>query len=254
MNSLAVAAIVFGCVFGGAVIGMILRRIVPERQLNDDSRDLMKLGMGLIGTITALVLGLLIASTKSSFDTQRNEVEQLSATAIFLDRTLAHYGPETKKTRDVLRAAVADILQRSWPETHTELGRLEAKSGTEGRYEQIIECIHDLEPKTEAQRAWKKSALKTAERFGRMRWLLFAQKGSSIPTPFLVVMVAWLAFILASFSLFAWPNATATITLLLCAVAVSSAVFLILELDQPFDGIIQVPSSPLRGALEQLGK
>ena len=86
------------------------------------------------------------------------------------------------------------------------------------------------------------------------RWLLFSQKGSSVPTPFLVVMVAWLTLILASFGLFAPPNATAFITLLVCALAVSSAIFLILELDRPFDGIIQISSAPLRNALAQLGK
>jgi hypothetical protein len=104
----------------------------------------------------------------------------------------------------------------------------------------------------DGQRAMQAQALKTGADIAQTRWLLFTQKGSSIPTPFLVVMVAWLTLILASFALFAPPNATVFISLLVCALAVSSAVFLILELDRPFDGMIQISSAPLRSALAQL--
>lgn len=254
MSSLVISGIVFACIFGGTVLGMVLRAILPEKHLSGESKDLVKLGMGLIGTMTALVLGLLIASAKSSFDAQRNGVAQLAGNLIFLDRTLAHYGAESKDAREMLRASVADMLQRTWPGENGQPGPTEAKSGTEGRYEGLYEKIQELTPKNDAQRSLQAQALKTAADLAQTRWLLFAQKGSSIPTPFLVVMVAWLTLILASFSLFAPPNATVFITLLVCALAVSSAVFLILELDRPFGGMIQVPSAPLRNALAQLGR
>src|SRR5262249_36792596 len=160
--------------------------------LSPETRDLVKLGMGLIGTMTALVLGLLIASAKSSFDTQRNGLAQLSGNVIMLDRMLAHYGTESKDAREMLRASVADMLERTWPGEHAASGKIEAKGGTEGRYEDLYEKIQTLAPKTEAQRAWQAQALKTATDIGQARWVLFAQKGSSIPNPFLVVMVTWL--------------------------------------------------------------
>jgi hypothetical protein len=254
MSSLAVSAIVFGCVFAGVILGMILRALLSEKHLSAESKDIIKVGMGLIGTMTALVLGLLIASAKGSYDTQRNGLAQMSGNIIFLDRTLARYGPEAKDARAMLHASVSDMLQRTWPEENPQSGQTEAKTGTEGRYEGLYDQVEALTPKNDNQRALQAQAMKVGTDIGQARWVLFAQKGGSIPTPFLVVMVCWLALILGSFGLFAPRNALAFFTLLLCALAVSSAVFLILELDRPFDGMIQIPSAPLRNALAQLGK
>lgn len=254
MSSLTISFIVLACIFGGTLFGMLLRAVLPERHLSADSKDIVKLGMGLVGTMTALVLGLLIASAKSSFDTQRNGLAQMSANLIFLDRTLAHYGPESTDVREMLRTSVADMLDRTWPEEGSRSGQLEPQAGSEGRYEGRYEKIQELAPKNDAQRALQAQALKVGTDIAQGRWVLFAQKGSSIPVPFLVVMVSWLTLILASFSLFAPPNATVFTTLLVCALAVSSAVFLILELDRPFEGMIQISSAPLRSALAQLGR
>jgi hypothetical protein len=118
----------------------------------------------------------------------------------------------------------------------------------------VYEKIEELTPKNDAQRALQAQAMKTATDIGQARWVLFAQKGGSIPTPFLVVMVSWVTLLFASFSLFAPPNVTVVVTLLVCAFAISSAIFLILELDQPFGGMIQISSAPLRNALAQLGR
>ncbi len=254
MESLNVSSIVFACIFGGTVLGMILRSVMHERHLTPESKDLVKLGMGLVGTFTALVLGLLVASAKNTYDTQRNGLAQLAGNVIFLDRALAHYGPEAKDAREMLRASVADMIQRTWPEETSSAGHTEPRSGTEGRYEGLFEKIQELKPKNDAQRAFQAQALKTATDMAQARWVLFAQKGSSIPTPFLVVMVAWMTLLLASFSLFAPPQPIVVITLLICALVVSSGVFLILELDTPFEGIFQVSSAPLRAALAALGR
>jgi hypothetical protein len=254
MSSLTVSAIVFACICAGVILGIILRAILSEHHLTAESKDLVKMGMGLIGTLTALVLGLMVASAKNSHDTQRNGLAQMSANVIFLDRTLAHYGPEAKDAREMIRASVADMLQHTWPAENPAAGPTETKAATEGKYEAVFEKIQELNPKNDAQRAAQAQALKIATDIAQQRWLLFAQKGSSIPTPFLVVIVFWLTFILASFSLLAPPKPVVLLTLLFCALAVSSAVFLILELDRPFEGMIQISSAPLRNALEQLGR
>jgi hypothetical protein len=247
---MAVSWIVFGVVFGGAVLGMVLRRVLPEHHLSSDSRDVVKVGMGLIATICALVLGLLIASAKSSYDSQRNGLTQLSANVILLDRALAHYGPEAKECREQLRENVAAMIDQFWPENRDQVGQIDPTARSEALYEQL----HALSPKTDVQRSLQAAALKFAVDIGQARWLLSAQKGSAIPVPFLVVLVFWLSVLFASFSMFARPNATVVAVLLLCALSVAGAVFLILELDRPFDGLIQLSSEPLRRALAQLGR
>jgi hypothetical protein len=249
MSPITVSLIIFACIFGGALLGMLLRPRLPEHHLSSDSKDVIKLSMGLIGTMTALVLGLLVASAKSTFDNQRNGVAQLSANLITLDRLLAHYGKDTQQIREQLKGSAADMIQRTWPE---EYGG--EKTATEGRYEDLYERILELTPKNEAQRNFQSQALKISTDTAQARWLLFSQKGSSIPIPFLVVMVCWLTLILGSFGLFAPRNATALLALMICSLVVSSAIFLILELDRPFESVIKISSTPLRNAVDQLGK
>ncbi len=251
MSSVAISSVVFACIFGGALLGMFLRAVLPERHLSPDSKDLVKLGMGLIATMSALVLSLLIASAKSSFDTQRSELAQMSANVIFLDRALARYGPETKEARELLRRSVTSALERIWPEDRSQPVQVH---GTAAESAGLFDKIQDLAPKNEAQRALQAQALKIGTDIAQMRWLLFAQRGSSIPLPFLAVLVFWLTILFASFSLFASPNLTVIATLLVCALSVSGALFLILELDRPFEGLIQISSAPLRNALAQLGQ
>jgi len=245
-----VSKIVFACVLGGSLLGILMRASVPEGNLTAEAKDLIKLGMGLIATISALVLGLLIASAKGSFDTQHNGLAQTSANVIFLDRVLAHYGKEAKEARDLLRRSVVNLLEQFWPEDGSRPANVAPAPGSEALYERIQE----LSPETEAQRALQAQALKTGIDIARARWSLFAQRGSSIPTPFLVVLGFWLTILFTSFSLFAPPNPTVLVTLLVCALSVSAAIFVIMELDQPFGGWIQVSSAPLREALAQLGR
>ncbi len=254
MSAMTVSGIVFACAFGGALLGMILRAFLPEKHLSAESKDLVRLGMGLVATMTALVLGLLVASAKSSFDAQRNGLAQLSANVIVLDKTLARYGTETKEVRKILRAAVTDVIQRTWPEENGASGPTTAKSSTQASYEEFYEKMQELTPKDENQRTLHAQALKVAGDIGQTRWLMYAQRTSSIPTPFLVVLVCWLTLIMGSFGLFAPPNTVVFFTLIVCALTVSSAIFLIMDLDQPFHGIIHISSAPLRNALEQLGR
>jgi hypothetical protein len=248
MSSLTISAIVFACVFGGALVGMFLRTRLPEEHLSPESKDVVKLGMGLIGTMTALVLGLLVASAKSSFDAQRQGVALMAANLIALDRALAHYGPEAQKARTLLAQSAEDMIRRTWPE---DGGRFER---TEGRYEELYDQLVGLKPIDDAQRTFQAQALKIATDTGQARWLLFTQRTSSVPTPFLVVMVCWLVIIFASFGLFSPRNITAFVSLFVCALAVASALFLILELDRPFEGMIRISSAPMLAAREQLGK
>jgi Protein of unknown function (DUF4239) len=239
-------------VFAGALLGMFLRATLPEHHQSADSRDVLKLLIGLIGTMSALVIGLLIATAASSYSTRNSEFKQMSANIVLLDRALAHYGPETKEARNLLRSAIAREVQMTWPEdSSTAPVKFDP---TAASLDVVFDKVQELVPRNDNQHALKALVLTMAANLGQTRWLLFEQGDSSIPIPFLVVLVFWLSLIFASFGLFAPPNATMVVALLLGALSVSGAIFLILELDQPFGGVIQISSAPLRNALAHLGK
>lgn len=252
MSPMSISWIVFACVFGGALLGMFLRATLPEHHLNADSKSVLNLVIGLIGTMSALVLGLLVATAQSSYSTRSSEFTQMSANIILLDRVLAHYGPETKEVRDLLRRVVTRELQRISSENDTTARAKPDPKATKG--EVIYDAIQELSPKNDAQRSLQAQALTMAINLGQTRWLLFEQSGSSIPIAFLVVLVFWLSVIFASFGLFAPRNATVVAALFVGALSVSGAIFLILELDRPLQGLIHISDAPLRNALAYLGQ
>jgi len=177
---------------------------------------------------------------------------QLSANIVLLDRGLAHYGPEAKEARDSLRDAVTTELYTNWPESRA-VSSANLEPATAG-LKVLYDKIQKLEPHNEVQRSVKVQLLTMAVNLAQTRWLLFEQGDSSIPIPFLVVLVFWFSIIFISFGIFAPPNATMFVALLLAALSVSGAILLILELDQPFAGLIRLSSVPLRNALAHLGQ
>jgi len=249
---MAIGWVVFAVVFGSAMLAMSLRAVVPEHHLSSESKDVVKLGIAVIATMSALVLSLLLASAKGSYDARNREFTQMSANIVVLDRLLAHYGQETKGVRDLLSRSVVDAIDRIASSDNFQLPILAPTTATP---QSIYEQIQQLSPQNEGQRSLRGEALRTAVELSQIRWLLFEQRAaSSIPMPFLVVVVFWLGIIFASFGLYAPLNATVVVTLCVCALSLSGAIFLILELDRPFEGIIQVSSAPLRAALAHLGQ
>jgi hypothetical protein len=249
MSSMAIGSITFACVFGGALLGMALRAILPQHHLSADSKDAVKVGMGLVATMAALVLGLLVASAKASYDQQRTELTDMSSKIVTLDRILAHYGPETKEMRDLLRVDVTHILDQLWIEGgHSQVAPM--TSGGEILYDKI----QALAPKDDAQHTLKAQALAIAMIIGQTRWLMYEQTIESVSIPLLVVLVLWLTTLFISFGLFAPANATVTISFFAAALAVSSAILLILEMYTPYAGMIHISQAPLRAALAQLGR
>jgi hypothetical protein len=253
VSSLIVAGITFACTFGGALFGMYLRRVLPDPHLGSDSKDVIKMGTGLIATMAALVLGLLIASAKSTFDAQRAGFQQMATNVVLLDRTLAHYGPEAKAARDVLRNTVAGVLDQLWPAAGTPSSGLDAPEIT-AKGTALYEAVRDLAPKTDAQRAAQAQALQLVTDLTRTRWTLSQRDDGSIPKPFLAILIFWLSVLFMSFGLFSPGNATVVAILLVCALSVASALLLIVDMSQPFTGLFQISSTPLRGALAQLSQ
>jgi hypothetical protein len=251
MGPIAISLIVFACVFGGAVGGMLLRSTLPEPHLSSDSRSTVNLGIGLVGTMAALVLGLVVSAAAGSYFAQRDQLNQVSARLVLLDRILAYYGPAAAEARQTMRDVVSDMLDRLWPEEHRRGTPIAPQIETG---DILYESIQQLSPQDDAQRALKSNALNVAMELGRTRWLMFAQQSSPVPTSFVVIVAAWLSIVFASFGLYAPRNATVIVALFLGALSVGGAILLIMALYTPFEGWMRISSAPLRSALEQLGK
>ena len=251
MGSFEISLVAFAVIFGGSIAGMLLRGVMPKHHLSHESTEVIKLGMGMIATMAALVLGLLVASAKSSFDAQSTELTQASANILMLDQLLAHYGPETKASRESLQRIVVHVLDAIWSENGLGSAPLGAPAtGKEGLYEQI----QGLTPQNDLQRSLQSQSLNLTMNLSQTRWLLFEQGTTSVSKPLVIVMVFWLAVIFISWGIYAPPNTTIVVTMLIAALSISSAIFLILEMYTPYQGLIQISSAPLRVALAQLGQ
>jgi NAD/NADP transhydrogenase beta subunit len=251
MSFVTVSLIVFACVFGGAMLGMLLHSVLPNHHLSSESKDIVKLGMGMVGTMSALVLGLLVASAKGSYEAQRTELTQMSANVAVLDRILANYGPETKEARAVLRNAVARVLDQLWSNEDAGAARF---TPTSAGAEVLYEKIGGLSPQNEAQRSLHSYAVRIAIDIAKTRWLMYEQSTNTISLPLLAMLICWLTAVFISFGLFAPFNATVVGSLLVAALSVSGAIFLIFEMYSPYTGVIQISSAPLRAALAHLGQ
>jgi hypothetical protein len=248
MSSIAISVIVFACVFGGAVLGMLLRAVLPQDRLRD-SQDAVKLGMGLVTAMSALVLGLLVTSARIFYETQNTQVTEMSATVIVLDRVLAAYGPETKEARDQLRDSIVRTLDQVWPRERTRASAMGPPTG-----EVLLDKIQALSPKDDRQRWLQAQALSLSIGLGQARWLVYEQATTSVSKPMVVFLVFWLSMIFLSFGLYAPPNGIVTVAFFAAGLSVSGAIFLILDMYAPYRGLIEISSAPLRIALSHLGQ
>jgi hypothetical protein len=239
---------VFIAVGGG--LGMLVRIRLPAPTVAD-SKEVVRLGAGLMATVAALVLGLMIASAKNSYDTQAANVRQLTANLILLDELLGQYGPETRDARGMIRQAAAITVQKIWQQDPTTNNT--AAFSASASAEAFFYGIETLLPTSDLQRWLKTRILQIATDLVRTRLLMFVHIDSAIPLPLLMIVVVWLALIFASFTLFVEPNKVVAVASLVYALAVSSALFLIVDMSQPFAGLMKISSEPLTHVLPALG-
>jgi hypothetical protein len=251
MNPLNSCLFVFACAFGGALLGMGLRRLLPDHHIAPESKEVVRVGMGLVATMVALVLGLLVYSAKGFFDTQTNEVTQLAANVVFLDRILAHYGPEAAEVRAELRHSIERQIDIMWSENGGQKVNVPV-GGPSG--EVILDKIRALNARDDSQKLFQSQAMSLALQMGQMRTLMYMQRSVPVPKALLVMLIFWVIALFASFGLFAPSNTTVIGSLFVAAAAVCGAVFLLVEMYYPYGGLIQVSSAPLHAALAQLGK
>ena len=251
MNTVTTSFFIFGLLAIAVSLGIMVRRFVPNEHVTADSKDTVKLALGLVSTTTALILGLLVSSAKGAYDTERNEVIQMAGKIAFLNRLLTMYGPEAVEARSLFVSAVEEAVRQIWPADKHIPSRMagDIKTGNA-----VYAAVERLSPHDDAQRKLKEQAVSIGIELGQMRSLLVAQSVPSISTPMMVILVSWLFVIFVGFSLVAPPNPTAIVALLVSALSVSAALFLIMELDEPFGGLISISSEPMIKALNQLAQ
>jgi hypothetical protein len=251
VNTISTSVLVFVCLFGATLVGMLLRRSLPDHHLSSDTKDTVKVAMGLVATMAALVLGLLIASAKDKYDKEAAGVTQMAAKVIFLDRMLANYGPETTDVRALVRKMVERVRGQMWPGESSGEAQLDPSAA---RAETVIAAVQNLAPKSDLQTTLKSQALSAVFDLGQTRWQEFEQANSAISKPLLCILTFWLAILFVSFGMFAPSNSTVIVALLMAALAVAGAIFLMMELNSPFSGVLQIPSAPFDDVLAHLGR
>ncbi len=250
MNSLEFGAIVFGCVFGGAVFGMFLHTVLPEQHLQSNSTEVLKLATGLVATMAGLVLGMLISSGLTFFNLQKTELLQVCTDVVLIDTLLADYGDDARLARSELREAAVQMRSRIWPEDH--LQRSELKPARDNA--KLYEAMQALSPNNDRQRADKQQAIDVSKQVYETKWLMFiGSQGNSVSGPLLAIVVSWLTTIFISFGLLAQRNATVFVTLIIAALAVSAAIFIIWELYDPYGGMFKIPATAMQNVLDQIG-
>ncbi|MGT2429554.1 bestrophin-like domain [Cupriavidus basilensis] len=253
MNHLVIALIVFGCVFGSSLVGMWARAILPPHHLSDQSISVVKMATGLIATMAALVLGLLVSSAKGTFDTTSAELVQNSASVIHLDRVLAKYGPEAREVRGLLKSIYAEKVQILGSLDEAQLGKL-GNAEAVGRLEEFQRALEALTPRNDQQRQLKAQALQIIDNVFAARWLALLQTKATVPISLLIVLVLWLSIVFGTFGLFADRNGTIIAALMMCALSTAGAIFLIEEMSTPLYGLVSVSLAPMRDALAHLGQ
>lgn len=245
MDSLTKSVIALACVIGAALLGMFFRNRIPDEYQAPESKDVVRLVMGLVVTTVAIALGLLVGSAKSFYDTQNAEVAQLAANYVLLDRMLTQYGPEANNARAALRGVLAHQIEAR-EQLYSDI-----KSGTM-MGESIVDKIHGLSPKDDDQRFFKQQSLSLEVQLGQLRWLMYEQTTVPFPGFLLAMLIAWMIVLFASFGIFAPRNPLVLAGFFASAGAVCGAILLILAMYNPQRGLVRVSDAPLRAAMQVL--
>src|SRR5436190_20902644 len=250
MSHTVIGLVSFAAIFGGALIGLVAAHRLPGHQLGKETQGAVTVSVAVLGTLSALVLGLMITAANSSFSVRSEEVRELSLQLIRMDRNLRRYGPEAVEARTKLREWAIAKTQQLFPEKRRTNS---SSAATIEMLEDVQEALLALQPVGERQTYLRTLCLKLSSTMIEARWALETRGSHSIPVPFLVLLIFWLAIVFASFGLFAPANPTTIVVLFLCSLAVAGGIFMIEELDKPLSGFVQLPPDAMRRALFEIG-
>ena len=254
MNSYLIASMAFLCIFGGALGGMFAQRFIPSHHLSKDSQDSVKLGAGLIATMAALILGLLVSSSKGTYDRVNVLINEAAADAINLDTTLKNYGPEAAPLHQRLRDRVASVRSDIWPKDSKNRKKCSEAFKNEASVTTLSESIASLQADSPASIQLRNLALQTLTDLNRERWQIAVESSSKLPLKLVVIPVLWITFLTFVYGLFAPRNGTVAMVLFFCSLSIAGAIYLICEMSMPLDGSIKVPSQPIQTALELISR
>lgn len=253
MTSLLTGAITTGCIFGGAVAGMLSRKLLPQHHLSADSQNTIKLAAAMLATLSAMVLGLLVSSAKGTYDSTNDVIMQDAVKIISLNHALQQYGPEAEGARVRAREGLAKTIAAIWPEDRAQGAGIQAVEQAHVA-DTLEEELNKLTPQADVQRQSLAEARRLASELVQSRLLMVEKLRNKLPVALVVVMVGWLTLLFFSFGMYAPTNPTVIMALLACVLSVSAAVFLVQEMSNPLNGVIKVSSQPFRDALRQMGE
>ena len=252
MNSPLVPLLVFCAVYGGAILGVLLQQKLPEHHRSGHSKEAVQLVMGLVATMAALVLSLLISSSHGFLETQQEEVQKLAADVILLDQALGHYGPEAEVIRSAFRDDVVSAARAMSPDEGLGSVNITA-AGTANQKKHLFAQVLALDAKTPSQRFDQTKALELMNDIATTRLLIHEQTGASVPVALIVILALWLTLLFVGFGFFASVNGTVLVAIGFGAASVAAAIFLIVDMGHPYQGLIHVSGAPIQSALDQIG-
>lgn len=250
MKATYTAFIVLAVVLGAGILGSMLRRILPESHVSSESWTIVGVGIGFISTMNAIVLGLLVASAKGSYDAKAQDLQEVAAQIIVFDRTLRQYGPETQSTRALLEDFLKRRTNMHWFRDQLVADNNPIASPTVYGYETIGEAVRGLSPANDRQREIRTRALQILDQISEKRWMFVAQSTTGVSTPLLVTLVACLAVISGCTGVFAPRHGMMLVVALLCAISISGTIFLIMSMYNPYSGLMELSIAPFERALQ----
>jgi len=252
MSATIIAILILAGSCGGLLLTVFLRHHLPPHHEEGATRELLKIATGMLATLVALILGLLVSSAKNTFDTATAEITQSGAQIITLNRTLASYGPDAQPVRVLLQRNLAASIERVWPGRQALVPAIASVNASATN--ELAEAIRRLAPQNDAQKHLQAKAEAQLASLAEGTWLIFEQMQNPLPPVFLIVLGFWLIQLFIGLGLIAPRNSTSVIAMLTCALSMSAAVFLVLEMNHPLDGLIKVSSAPLEAALAVISK
>ena len=253
MSAQLIAFIIFALMLSGMALGSYLRLVLPDEHTQADSKDILMTSAATMGTLIALIIGLLVTSAKSTYDDTNASMTHAGAKIITLDYYLSQYGPEAKELRVLLRQSTAAAIERIWPDEGAQ-GAVWAKMAAADETAELYNKIRELSPHNDAQKYLQTQALQINDDMMQKRWMLIEQSQVNLPRMFLSVLSFWLIVLFVQFGLLAPRNRTALSAVFICALSMAGAIFLILELNHPLEGRIKISSAPMQKALSLIGK
>jgi hypothetical protein len=253
MQSIGISAGVGILTFGMGLLGLYLRRLLPERHMSMGSRDMIAAIMGLLSLLLALVLGTLVGSAHAFFASQKTDTETLCAQSLELDLAFQQYGPEAQPLHDLLVASVREGYEairgdRAAYHEHFEL----ELHGYMSRFKEWNQILASLTPHSPEQTQALSSIRSISASYQSTRLLMSEQLASSISWPLIIIVVAWAMLLFCGFGVLSGLNPTTVAAVAFGAFAVASAIFLILELNMPFSGLFRVPTTSIEATLKAL--